>query len=188
MYIKEECTGVTVKLYVCEWRMCLWVRERKSKIYACERRMYVCERARMNSGLSGPSSVCLSSLTEGRCAEAVRAALQGSEYIYSLSLCLSFTFCLCTTSKARQRNGKNVRKTLMKKSRPCNRKREERDRTEVAEQQKMRLRNQTHRGRDTEKLSNAERAIFRVDLCGNNEELILQLNTSVFRPQCYLQT
>ncbi len=27
----------------------------KSKIYVCERRMYVCESARMNYGLYGPS-------------------------------------------------------------------------------------------------------------------------------------
>ncbi len=31
----------------------------KEKIYVCEWRMYVCESARMNYGLNGPSYMCV---------------------------------------------------------------------------------------------------------------------------------
>lgn len=49
--------------------------------------------------------------------------------------------------------------------------------------ERMRQTNQAHRGRDTEKVRNTERTVFRVELSRNNEELILKLNTSVYRPQ-----
>lgn len=44
------------------------------------------------------------------------------------------------------------------------------------------------REREQQRERHAERAVFRVVLSRNNEELIMKLNTSVFRPQTELQT
>lgn len=49
-------------------------------------------------------------------------------------------------------------------------------------------RKERKREREQQRERHAERAVFRVVLSRNNEELIMKLNTSVFRPQTELQT